>query len=554
MENKHSLVSDIRRFFAHVSSHLGRRGVFVLFLILFLSSSALAGWKTRFFSRIYWQYNQAQIAVVVSDEKDGRPLTDIEVKVNGKSGKTDGEGKVSFTLEAGEWEFLVSMPGFKDFSQTLRLKRGKNADLLFSLGLATTSVRGRVLDFVDGQPLEGVEISVGGVSAISDVEGKFALEEVVIGTPPFNAGKEGYYDFSQTLTLEKDKALNLGDLEFLAKGKVIFVSNRDGKNAVYSAKLDGGEVQKVWDNKGFNDTSPFLSPDGKHAIFLSDRDGKKGPYGDPINLLYYVSLGGGDPVRISTDEYIAADGWLKDNTGFVFHFSVYDETTYETTEFVKIVKIPSLEIINLESQTGDSLWMGAVEVSPQGGWIAYALSDYYQPDRQGIYLVQADGTGKKRVSPRDYAENLFFSEDGENLYYSTWEGSGLEYFSYDLTAGTETKIPELPIQGRCVFGEGGGYCENLVVYSSSQDLKAFVDFRDGKNDIYVSKKDGSGEKRITFSGGVESLFFAGPNGKYLLYSVSLPQENSAYVVGLGEGAKPKKVSDINLYLGGFVPQ
>lgn len=55
-------------------------------------------------------------------------------------------------------------------------------------------------------------------------------------------------------------------------GKIVFVSDRDGNEEIYSMLADGSGVQRLTNNAG-RDVSPCWSPDGKHIAWASNRSG-----------------------------------------------------------------------------------------------------------------------------------------------------------------------------------------------------------------------------------------------------------------------------------------
>ena len=499
--------------------------------------------------------------VILEDSQTGRPLVGVLVEArldsarqaDGQVLETDEQGKVFFEkLQAREVTFKVSLPGFKDFFQTMGLSRGPNKELVFSLQIATAELSGEAVDYVDGTPVAGAKVIAAGAETTTDKDGKFVLEEVIIGTPEVTISKEGYYDFRQTIELVKNVAKDMGEIKLLGKGKVVFDLNRDGNDAIYWAKLDGSDSVKIWENKaGFDDTSPYLSPDKQKIIFLSNRDNQKDEYGDLGRLLYYNEISGGALQRLSFDANPLPYGWIADGSGFVYETCFWSEEERREGE-IKIVEVPALTVSTLVKSVdfGAEASLMAVALSPKSDWIALSVYSYGQPDKTGVYLVHSDGTGRKKIVAVAPWEYLRFSNDGKKVVYKETDES--DYYSYDLAAGSAVKVSApVPVlkDYSCTFG----FCSGVIeVYSAAQKLRAFVDYRDGKSDVYLSKKDGTSERRVTFAGGVTDVYFAGPEDRYLVYSVDPTQD--IYVIGLKEGSKPLKVTDISSGFAGVVPE
>ena len=563
-----SLWTDLRHFFHHLSLKIGRKGFLILLFIALFGGAALGGWKTGFWARIYRGYNQAAIMVVVEDSQTGRLLLGVPVEADGQVLETDEGGKVFFEeLPAREVTFKVSLPGFKDFFQTVRLKRGPNKELVFSLQIATSEVVGEATDYVDGAPIAEAKVAAPGGQTTTGKDGKFVLEEVIVGTPEITISKDGYFEFRQTVELSKNVVEEMGEIKLLAKGRVVFVSNRDGKNAIYWAKLDGSGLGKTWENKaGFDDTTPYLSPDKQKIIFLSNRDNQKGEYGDIQYFLYYNDTSGESLQKISFDTGLRLRGWLADGSGFVYETYSRSEgegwqrkilplayaAMWPTYGEIKIVKVPTLTVSTLVKDSGfkvgdDYVEMRLLALSPKSDWIAFNVENYDVPDKTGVYLIHPDGTGRRRISTYAAASywegggTVGFSEDGKKVFYEQWREGKRVCYSYDIASDKETKISTCP-------------ADRVGVYSSAQKLKAFIDYRDGKSDVYLSKKDGTSERRVTSAGGVQEVYFAGPNDRYLVYSVSREQESALYVVGLKRGSKPLKITDISSGFAGVVPE
>ncbi|PJC23204.1 hypothetical protein CO059_00160, partial [candidate division WWE3 bacterium CG_4_9_14_0_2_um_filter_48_10] len=87
-----SILVDLKHFYHHLLLRVGRKGVFALLLIVVLSGSAFAGWKTGFFAELYFQYNRAEIMVILEDSQTGRPLVGVLVEARLDSARqADGQ-------------------------------------------------------------------------------------------------------------------------------------------------------------------------------------------------------------------------------------------------------------------------------------------------------------------------------------------------------------------------------------------------------------------------------------------------------------------------------
>jgi len=191
----------------------GRRTLLVsLFAILFIGGFFIFFIRSKFFRDPV----KALVTVLVEDGQTGRSLIELPVEVNGTLAKTGEDGRAVFTdLYAGLRTFKISLPNFKDFFQTVNLKQGENEEIVFSLELTTAWVRGRILDSATKIPVEEATVVIGGAMGKTDDEGKFTLDEVIIGTRTLKVRKDGYEELSVKVSLVKGITRDLGDLSLV---------------------------------------------------------------------------------------------------------------------------------------------------------------------------------------------------------------------------------------------------------------------------------------------------------------------------------------------------
>jgi protocatechuate 3,4-dioxygenase beta subunit len=152
---------------------------------------------------------RSSVVVTVEDDGDGRSLAGLVVEASyypasdqdsGALAETDENGEAFFeSLRPGSVTFRVGLPGFRDFFQTVTLRRADNKEIVFSLDVATVDVRGRVLDEESGLPVGGAAVVLGGASGRTDEEGWFLLDDAIIGTPFIKIRKDGYESFSNSV-------------------------------------------------------------------------------------------------------------------------------------------------------------------------------------------------------------------------------------------------------------------------------------------------------------------------------------------------------------------
>ncbi len=92
--------------------------------------------------------------------------------------------------------------------------------------------------------------------------------------------------------------------------RLIFYSDRTGKNQIYTMRADGGEVRRLV-TTGFNDNAASWSPDERRIAFTSDRDGN--------SEIYVMDADGGHVRRLThTRATERAAAWSPDGATLLF--------------------------------------------------------------------------------------------------------------------------------------------------------------------------------------------------------------------------------------------
>lgn len=174
----------------------------------------------------------------------------------------------------------------------------------------------------------------------------------------------------------------LSPQQTLPRGRIVFVSERNGNPEIYAMDANGSALRRLTRNNAVDD-SPVWSPDGRLIAFVSERDGNP--------EIYLMSADGSNPRRLTDDP--AADSsprWSPDG---------------ERLLFVSARQDARLQIFSMNRNGEDVKLIAATNAantrnfapswSPDGNWIAFTT------DRDGyleIYAVRLDGTGLRNLT------------------------------------------------------------------------------------------------------------------------------------------------------------
>ncbi|MBU0494964.1 MAG: hypothetical protein KKA73_17460 [Chloroflexi bacterium] len=226
-------------------------------------------------------------------------------------------------------------------------------------------------------------------------------------------------------------------------GRIVFVSDRDGNNEIYIMNADGTDQRRLTDHAA-DDRSPVWSPGGDWIAFESNRHGRWGVYvmavpdgtgadGTDVQLLTPRASECRDPAWSPNGSQIAfsrfannANLWVMDADGANAQQLTRlsrDKDAYNPTWSPDGSQIACA--VDSHPAAGDGVWeilvldvLGALKGnaslralpragdylneqpawSPDGSQIAFSAE---QEGHVGIYVVNADGTGLRRVSPAD---------------------------------------------------------------------------------------------------------------------------------------------------------
>ncbi len=258
---------------------------------------------------------------------------------------------------------------------------------------------------------------------------------------------------------------------------------------IYSLPISGGSAERITSGMAF-DSQAVISPSGEKIAFISDRNGK--------DNLWIADIDGSNPVKLSDETYarILSPAWTTDNNyvtvtergkeielkqyhvdggsgttlsqsdndksnppGVGAAFSPDGNTVYFAEKLgspdAPTEDFPVTQIVRLDLNDGSRLQItrgegGAVrpKVSPDGKLLVYGTRYQTQTglrvrdletgeDRWLSYPIQRDAQENFRPSSRGMLPDYAITADSEALILST----GGQFQQIDIASGERTKIP-----------------------------------------------------------------------------------------------------------------
>jgi Tol biopolymer transport system component/predicted Ser/Thr protein kinase len=322
--------------------------------------------------------------------------------------------------------------------------------------------------------------------------------------------------------------------------QIAFVKGSGGiAGEIWIVPSEGGPARPAIKETGpVASDSPVFTADGRGIVHASNRGG--------ATNLWYLPLTGGTPIRLTTgpgpDESpsVATDG---------------------AVAFVNSRWRNTLEVHDLPAGTSRVLvshspFLWAPAVSPGGREIAFSRSE--ADGSWHIWTVPADGGNPKRLTAGEAGEVYpRYSADGTSILFHTWaaprrvgqvspaggamtflplkEGDSFAELSPDGKTLAFTRA-DTPNERVYLAAPGGADAQLLTTspgavprWSPDGTHVAFAANRGYTGGIFVIKRDGTGERRLTPDGGWPVWW---PGGKQIAFLTQGPQGNQIRVVSL----------------------
>ncbi len=273
---------------------------------------------------------------------------------------------------------------------------------------------------------------------------------------------------------EAEKEASKG--EFTIK-KLIFNSNRDGNENIYSINIDGTELTRLTDNPG-SDLYPEVSPDNEKIAYTADIGG--------VWQIMVMDWDGSNKRQITNNNFRSAyPSWSYDSA--YIYFEAYIDGDWELFR----IKSDGTEQKRLTFNPSSHDW------HPNGHPHQYAI--IYESGASGhenIYVMNHDGTSIRKIvgdGPRRRAPDV--SSDGSKITYMRYSGKNSDIWIMDYNGNNETRLTDnsdedghpafSPDDQYIVYEEKKGSREDLILIDLTTGQKTNV-----TNSRYVDK-DGS---------------------------------------------------------------
>lgn len=251
--------------------------------------------------------------------------------------------------------------------------------------------------------IEGYAITVDAIDDfLQKQKEESAADEAAAELPDENGGTDGSGEYSMK--------------------KIVFKTNRDGNDNIYSVNLDGSDWQRLTDHNGA-DIYPEASPDGMKIAYTSDING--------IWQIVIMDWDGQNKRQLTNNNFRSAYPTWSHDMRYIY-FEAYLDGDWE---LYRINSNGSGQIRLTHNSGGHDWHPNAHPFDPK------IIFESGMPGHDDIYIMNNDGTSPSRMFTNHARRRTpHLSSDSTKLTYTRYFGDNSEVYYTDIRDQNEIRV------------------------------------------------------------------------------------------------------------------
>ena len=437
------------------------------------------------------------ITIEVLDSTSRTPVSEATVNTGSANAQTDGNGRATLHLSAGNHSILISKKYYQDQQINVLVPIfGQKSTSSFNLDATGRQVKLSVKNLINQKALGGVEIKAASTSAKTDQNG-----EAIMVLPAdaeeqkANLSLNGYNN-AETIIKVSGSEIAENNFTLTPAGKVYFLRESKGKIDVVKINLDGSDAKVAVAGTGKErdyDTYLLPSPDWKYVLLMARRTSQY-----PNAQLHILSTE--DDKLLAVDngnaDYIPI-GWAGNS---LIYYSMRSDLPDWRTGRDKLKSYDAstgkLTLLDQTSAAGDSSasyyeYYTFVMASAENVYYAKNWSSndetpsesLIESKKNSLSVISAAGQSHKQIASYGANDYIQYTRvDPTTVYIWQESGSANKFFKYSMGEAS----PE-----EASLNEEQFYDYGEIFYASLSGKKSFwVKHTDGKHTVIISDADG----------------------------------------------------------------
>jgi Tol biopolymer transport system component len=262
-------------------------------------------------------------------------------------------------------------------------------------------------------------------------------------------------------------------------GLIAYSSDQDGDFEIWVMDAGGGDQRQLTDNDAM-DHSPAWSPDGDRIAFVSDRDGN--------DEIYLMKADGGDVSRLTetVDASESFPAWSPDGTRISF------DSDRDGNWDIYLMASDGSDVRRLTDHASDD-WISSW--SPAGDQIVF---ESRRDGNYEIYVIGSDGGEVGRLTDNRTHDGFpAWSPVGTAIAFMSQRDGNYDIYTMPAPGSPVQATADEADHQRITHDRGQ---DSDPAWSPDGEWLAYVSDRDGNDEIYIIKTDGTDLRQLTDNG------------------------------------------------------